>query len=45
MFKRMYKSFVVARTASALMQLSDRQLDDIGIKRNEIFSHAEKINA
>lgn len=44
MFKRIYKSFVVARTASALSQLSDRQLDDIGIARHEIFSYAEKIN-
>ena len=44
MFKRFAKAFVVGRTASALAQLSDRQLDDIGIARNEIYAHAEKIN-
>ena len=45
MFKRFCKAFVVARTASALSQLSDRQLDDIGIVRADIYKHAESINA
>ena len=45
MLKRFAKSFVVARTASVLSQLSDRQLDDIGIARRDIYTHAESINA
>jgi len=44
MLKRFCKAFVVARTASALMQLSDQQLSDIGIARGEIYQYAEKIN-
>ena len=45
MLKRLAKSFVVARTASILSQLSDQQLDDIGIARRDIYSYAESINA
>lgn len=45
MFKNFCKAFVVARTASALSQLSDRQLEDIGIARGDIYKHAESINA
>lgn len=45
MFKRICRAFVVARTASALSQLSDRQLAEIGIERGQINSYAEKINA
>jgi len=44
MFKRFAKAFVVARTASALSQLTDTQLADIGIPRSEIYNHAERVN-
>ena len=42
MLKKMYRTFVIARTAQALSTLSDRQLADIGIERHQIFQHAEK---
>jgi uncharacterized protein YjiS (DUF1127 family) len=45
MLKRFVKYFVVARTASVLSQLSDRQLNDIGIARCDIYSYADSINA
>lgn len=45
MFKRFARAFVVARTASAFSQLSDRQLADIGIVRCDIYKHAEAIHA
>lgn len=45
MFKRICHAFVVARTTSALSQLSDRQLDDIGVARCDIHKYAESINA
>lgn len=44
MFKRFAKSFVVGRTVHALSQLSDRQLEDIGITRGGIAAHAASIN-
>ncbi len=44
MFKRFAKSFVVGRTITALSQLSDRQLEDIGIERSGIAAHAARIN-
>ncbi len=44
MFKRIAKSFVVGRTVSALSQLDDKTLADIGIERCDIRAHAEKIN-
>lgn len=44
MFKRIVKSFIIGRTVTALSQLSDRQLDDIGVIRSEITSYAERVN-
>lgn len=43
--KRLFTAFAKARTASALSQLSDKTLDDIGIERHQIWSHVEKIYA
>lgn len=45
MFKNFILNFQKARTASALASLSDRQLSDIGIKRNEIWDRVETIYA
>jgi uncharacterized protein YjiS (DUF1127 family) len=38
-------SVQTARMASALAELSDAQLAQIGIQRHEIFNHAEKLIA
>ena len=45
MFKRIFKAFVVARTASALYKLSYLQLNDIAPARHEIPKYAESVNA
>lgn len=36
---RLWTSYTKARTRSVLAQLSDRQLDDIGIRRAGIDAH------
>ncbi|QGH74803.1 hypothetical protein MAL1_00053 [Bacteriophage DSS3_MAL1] len=38
---RFFRSFQIARTCSALAQLSDRQLADIGVARGSIYEHVE----
>jgi uncharacterized protein YjiS (DUF1127 family) len=41
-FASFWKSYEVSRTASALYRLSDYQLADIGLRRDQIGEHVRK---
>ena len=41
-FSRAVKNIQLAQMMSVLNQLSDKQLEEIGVKRDEIAQHAEK---
>ena len=43
LLKKICKTIAVGRTCAALSTLSDKQLDDIGVKRGEIYAHVAAV--